>query len=63
MVFYMGPEDTNPLAARTSGGSGTAGGAFMGVGGGQMKLDAPPRYSGGRRPSVCVRLSQMEHYI
>ena len=31
MVSHMGAEDTNPLAARTSGVTGTAGGAVMGV--------------------------------
>ena len=30
---------------------------------GQMKLDAPPRYSGGRRPRPRVWLSQMERFI
>ena len=59
----MGAEDTDPLAAGTSGVSGTAGGAVMGVGVGQMKLDAPPRYGGGRRPGVRVWLSQMERYM
>ena len=62
MVSHMGVEDTNPQAAGTSGVSGTAG-AVMGVGVGQMKLDAPPRYGGGRRPGVRVWLSQMERYM
>ena len=52
MVSHMGAEDTNPLAAGTSGVSGTTGGAVMGVGVGQMKLDAPPRYGGGRKPGA-----------
>ena len=63
MVSHMGAEDTNPLAAETSGVSGTAGGAVMGVGVGQMKLDAPPRYGGGRKPGARVWLSQMECYM
>ena len=40
MVSHMG-EDTNPQAAGTSGVSGTAGGAIMGVGVGQMKVGCP----------------------
>ena len=63
MVSHMGAEDTNPLAAGTSGVSGTASGAIMGVGVGQMKLDAPPRYGGGRKPGARVWLSQMERYM
>ena len=35
----------------------------MGVGVGQMKLDAPPRYGGGRKPSARVWLSQMDCYM
>ena len=60
MVSHMGPEDTNPLVAGTSRGCGTIGGAAMGVGVGQMKLDAPPQYADGRHPGVRVWLSQME---
>ena len=53
MVPHMGIEDTHPEAAGTSGGGGT-GSAAVSVGVGQMKLDAPPRYGGGRRPGVRV---------
>ena len=63
MVSHMVPEDTHPQAAGTSGVSGTQGGAVMGVGVGQMKLDAPPRYGGGRKPGARVWLSQMERYM
>ena len=63
MVSHMGAEDTNPQVAGTSGVSGTTGGAVMGVGVGQMKLDAPPRYGGGRKPGARVWLSQMERYM
>ena len=62
MVSHMGPVDTNPMAPEISGASGTVGGAGI-VGVGQMKLDTPPRYGGGRRPGVHVWLSQMEHYM
>ena len=62
MVSHMGTEDTHPEAAGTSGGGGT-GGAAVSVGVGQMKLDAPPRYGGGRRPGVRVWLSHMERYM
>ena len=62
MVSHMGTEDTHPEAAGTSGGGGT-GGAAISVGVGQMKLDAPPRYGGGRRPGVRVWLSHMERYM
>ena len=30
---------------------------------GQMKLEAPPRYSGKKQPSVRTWLSQMERYM
>ena len=53
MASHMGPEDAHPQAAGTSGQSGT-GGAAVSVGVGQMKLDAPPHYGGGRRPGVRV---------
>ena len=33
----------------------------MGVG--QIKLDTPPRYAGGRRPSARVWLSSIERYM
>ena len=62
MVSHMG-EGTIPQAAGTSGISGTQTGAVMGVGVGQMKLDAPPRYGGGRKPGARVWLSQMERYM
>ena len=53
MVSHMGTADTHPKAASRSGGGGT-GGAAVSVGVGQMKLDAPPHYGGGRRPGVRV---------
>ena len=59
MVSHMGTEDTHPEAAGTSGGGGT-GGAAGSVGVGQMKLDAPPRYGGGRRPGVRVWLTVVD---
>ena len=31
--------------------------------GGQVKIEAPPRYSGKRQPSVCMWLIQMEWYM
>ena len=31
--------------------------------GGQVKIEAPPRYSRKRQPGVCVSLTQMERYI
>ena len=31
--------------------------------GGQVKIEAPPRYSGKRQPSVRICLTQMEQYI
>jgi hypothetical protein len=45
----------------TSGAGGPSGMAGPGVG--QMKLDAPPRYAGGRRPGVRTWLAQMERYM
>ena len=43
------------------GSSAPEGGRAVGVG--QMKLDAPPRYAGGRKPGVRVWLSHMERYM
>ena len=31
--------------------------------GGQVKIEAPARYSGKRQPGVCVWLTQMERYM
>lgn len=62
MVSHMGTEDTRPEAAGTSGG-GVTGGAAISAGVGQMKLDAPPRYGGRRRPGVRVWLSHVERYM
>ena len=53
MVSHMGTADTHPEAAGMSGG-GRTGGAAVSMGVGQMRLDAPPRYGGGRRPGVHV---------
>ena len=65
MVSHMGTADTNPQTAGTSvgGAGGAAAAATTSVGVGQMKLDAPPRYGGGRRPGVRVWLSHMERYM
>ena len=57
MTSHMKTGGTRPTV------SGTIGGVGGSVGVGQMKLDAPPRYGGGRRPSVRVWLSQMECYM
>ena len=35
----------------------------MTAAGGQVKIEAPPRYSGKRQPSVRVWLTQMERYM
>ena len=61
MMSDMGPTGNTTAGTLFPGTSGTA--AVAGPGVGQMKLDAPPRYSGGRRPSVRVWLSQMERYM
>lgn len=44
-------------------GEGSAGEGSRPVGVGQMKLDAPPRYTGARRPGARVWLQQMERYM
>ena len=35
----------------------------MTAAGGQVKIEAPPRYSGKRQPSVRVWLTKMERYM
>ena len=62
MVSHIDARDTNPEATGTSG-EGGIGGAVMNMGLGQMKFDAPPRYGGGRHPSVHVWLGLMERYM
>ena len=49
------PADT---AATSAGGS-----TPLAVAGGHIKIEAPPRYSGKRQPSVRVWLTQMERYM
>ena len=61
MVSDMGPIGNTPPATIFPGMSGTSAVASPRVG--QMKLDAPPRYRGRRRPSVQVWLNQMEPYM
>ena len=39
------------------------GSAPLTAAGGQVKIEAPPRYSGKRQPSVRVWLTQMEQYM
>ena len=57
MASHMGPDPQ-------TGTVGTSGGVpVVASGVGQMKLDPPPRYSGGRRPGARVWLSQMERYM
>ena len=41
----------------------TGGSAPLTASGGQVKIEAPPRYSGKRQPSVCIWLTQMERYM
>ena len=70
--YTMGSVPATMFTAHMSGpGVGTsysAGGAggpsgVAGTGVGQMKLDAPPRYAGGRRPRARVWVAQMERYM
>ena len=57
--------DTVSLVGKGSAMGGASLGAFMPwtTGVGQMKLEAPPRYSGKKQPSVRAWLSQMERYM
>ena len=56
----MGPAESE-IPTGIAGTSGGAAGGALGVG--QMKLDAPPRYLGGRRPGPRAWLSQMEQFM
>ena len=57
--------DTVSLVGKESMMGGPSPRGFMShtVGVGQMKLEAPPRYSGKKQPSVQTWLSQMEQYM
>ena len=57
--------DTVSLVGKEPMMGGTSLGGFTPhtAGVGQIKLEAPPRYSGKKQPSVRTWLSQMERYI
>ena len=65
MEYLDTTSDTMFLVCKGLGMSGPSLGGFIpqtsGVG--QMKLEAPPRYSGKKQPSVRTWLSQMEQYM
>ena len=62
----LGPaEESVSLVGKSTGMPATTSGGFAPhtAGVGQMKLEAPPRYSGKRQPGARVWLTQMERYM
>ena len=58
-------EESVSLVGKSTGMPATTSGGFAPhtAGVGQMKLEAPPRYSGKRQPGARVLLTQMERYM
>ena len=58
-------EESVSLVGKSTGTPEATSGGFVpqSVGVGQMKLEAPPRYSGKRQPRARVWLTQMERYM
>ena len=58
-------EEFVSLVGKSTGMPGTTSGGFapQTTGVGQMKLEAPPQYSGKRQPGARVWLTQMERYM
>ena len=58
-------EETISLVGKSTGMPEATSGGFLPhtVGVGQMKLEAPPRYSSKRQPGARVWLTQMERYM
>ena len=63
--YSIPTEESVSLVGKTTEMPETASGGFapQTVGVGQMKLEAPPRYSGKRQPGARVWLTQMERYM